>query len=137
MKIIAVGWNYADHNKEMKREDLPVEPTIFMKPDSALLKDGKPFLFLILPHSPNTKRSWYYASDGWEKHRRKIRLPVLRCRNGRYRPYSARPATKTACLRRSLGNIESLRRFCRNRRIRSGRTDSEHTKHQFFIAYQR
>lgn len=43
MKIIAVGWNYADHNKEMKREDLPVEPTIFMKPDSALLKDGKPF----------------------------------------------------------------------------------------------
>ena len=43
MKIIAIGWNYADHNKEMKRENLPAEPTLFMKPDSALLKDGKPF----------------------------------------------------------------------------------------------
>ncbi len=43
MKIIAVGWNYTDHNKEMERVDLPSEPTIFMKPDSALLKDGKPF----------------------------------------------------------------------------------------------
>jgi len=43
MKIIAVGWNYHDHNKEMNRSFIPKEPTIFMKPDSALLKDGKPF----------------------------------------------------------------------------------------------
>jgi 2-keto-4-pentenoate hydratase/2-oxohepta-3-ene-1,7-dioic acid hydratase (catechol pathway) len=43
MKIIAVGWNYLDHNKEMNRSFIPKEPTIFMKPDSALLKDGKPF----------------------------------------------------------------------------------------------
>lgn len=43
MKIIAIGWNYIDHNKEMNRSLLPKEPTIFMKPDSALLKDGKPF----------------------------------------------------------------------------------------------
>lgn len=43
MKIIAVGWNYHDHNKEMNRLFTPSEPTIFMKPDSALLKDGKPF----------------------------------------------------------------------------------------------
>ena len=43
MKIIAVGWNYHDHNKEMNRSFIPQEPTIFMKPDSALLKDGKPF----------------------------------------------------------------------------------------------
>ncbi|MDR0749680.1 MAG: fumarylacetoacetate hydrolase family protein [Tannerellaceae bacterium] len=43
MKIIAVGMNYAAHNKEMHNPlELP-EPIIFMKPDSSLLKDGKPF----------------------------------------------------------------------------------------------
>lgn len=43
MKIIAVGWNYPDHNKEMDHTLQNKVPTIFMKPDSALLKDGKPF----------------------------------------------------------------------------------------------
>ncbi|MGL4333089.1 MAG: fumarylacetoacetate hydrolase family protein [Bacteroidales bacterium] len=43
MKIICVGWNYPDHNKEMARTELPSNPTLFMKPDSAILKDGKPF----------------------------------------------------------------------------------------------
>ena len=43
MKIIAVGMNYADHNKEMQQTLLLSEPVIFMKPDSALLKDSKPF----------------------------------------------------------------------------------------------
>lgn len=43
MKIIAVGWNYQAHNKELDNPLLPKEPTIFLKPDSALLKDGKPF----------------------------------------------------------------------------------------------
>lgn len=43
MKIIAVGWNYTEHNKEMSRQELPEYPVIFMKPDSALLKSNKPF----------------------------------------------------------------------------------------------
>ncbi|WP_321518354.1 fumarylacetoacetate hydrolase family protein [uncultured Bacteroides sp.] len=44
MKIIAVGMNYAEHNKELHPTLLlPKEPVIFMKPDSALLKDSKPF----------------------------------------------------------------------------------------------
>lgn len=43
MKIIAVGWNYLDHNKEMNRTLLPKEPVIFLKPETALLKDHKPF----------------------------------------------------------------------------------------------
>ena len=43
MKIIAVGMNYANHNKEMHHSLLLSEPVIFMKSDSALLKDGKPF----------------------------------------------------------------------------------------------
>ena len=43
MKIFAVGLNYASHNKEMKRTFESSEPVLFMKPDTALLKDGKPF----------------------------------------------------------------------------------------------
>ena len=43
MKIICVGMNYASHNKEMLHTLLLSDPTIFLKPDSALLKDSKPF----------------------------------------------------------------------------------------------
>lgn len=43
MKIIAIGMNYAAHNKELNNTLLPEKPVIFMKPDSAILKDGKPF----------------------------------------------------------------------------------------------
>ncbi|MCI7729682.1 MAG: fumarylacetoacetate hydrolase family protein [Bacteroidales bacterium] len=43
MKIICVGWNYPKHNEEMNRFNLPAEPTIFLKPDSSLLRDNKPF----------------------------------------------------------------------------------------------
>lgn len=43
MKIIAVGMNYASHNKELRHSLELAEPTIFMKSDSSLLKDGKPF----------------------------------------------------------------------------------------------
>ncbi|MDD2477230.1 MAG: fumarylacetoacetate hydrolase family protein [Dysgonamonadaceae bacterium] len=43
MKILAVGLNYESHNEEMKRTFRSEEPVIFMKPESAQLKDGKPF----------------------------------------------------------------------------------------------
>lgn len=43
MKIFAIGLNYDSHNKEMKRTFESSEPVVFMKPDTALLKDGKPF----------------------------------------------------------------------------------------------
>ncbi|GHT62355.1 2-hydroxyhepta-2,4-diene-1,7-dioate isomerase [Bacteroidia bacterium] len=43
MKIICVGMNYAAHNKELNNPLIMSEPVIFMKPDTALLKDGKPF----------------------------------------------------------------------------------------------
>ncbi len=43
MKIIAVGMNYAAHNKELHHSLELAEPVIFMKADSSLLKDGKPF----------------------------------------------------------------------------------------------
>jgi 2-keto-4-pentenoate hydratase/2-oxohepta-3-ene-1,7-dioic acid hydratase in catechol pathway len=43
MKIICVGMNYPSHNKEMFHTLLNREPAIFMKPDSSVLKEGKPF----------------------------------------------------------------------------------------------
>ena len=43
MKIICVGWNYPKHNAEMNRVEVPEQPTIFMKPDSALLRENRPF----------------------------------------------------------------------------------------------
>lgn len=44
MKIFAVGMNYALHTKELDgAEYRPEEPVIFLKADSSLLKDHKPF----------------------------------------------------------------------------------------------
>jgi len=44
MKIICVGRNYADHAKELQNE-LPTEPVLFMKPQSALVLPGKPIYY--------------------------------------------------------------------------------------------
>ncbi len=43
MKIIAVGMNYALHKQELGHTEETPEPVIFMKPDSSLLREGKPF----------------------------------------------------------------------------------------------
>ncbi|SHM90788.1 2-keto-4-pentenoate hydratase/2-oxohepta-3-ene-1,7-dioic acid hydratase (catechol pathway) [Cyclobacterium lianum] len=42
MKIIAIGRNYAAHIQELEN-DRPDEPVVFMKPDTALLKNNEPF----------------------------------------------------------------------------------------------
>lgn len=42
MKIIAIGRNYAAHAKELNNP-IPQSPVIFLKPDTAVLKDNKPF----------------------------------------------------------------------------------------------
>ena len=42
MKIIAIGRNYAAHAAELNNP-VPGAPVIFMKPDTALIKDNKPF----------------------------------------------------------------------------------------------
>lgn len=44
MKIICIGRNYAEHAKELNNA-VPTEPVFFMKPDTALLKDGEPFYY--------------------------------------------------------------------------------------------
>lgn len=42
MKIIAIGRNYAAHAAELNNA-IPSKPIIFLKPDTAVLKDNKPF----------------------------------------------------------------------------------------------
>jgi acylpyruvate hydrolase len=42
MKIICIGLNYRKHVIEMGWQ-IPVEPVVFMKPDSSILKNNKPF----------------------------------------------------------------------------------------------
>lgn len=44
MKIFCIGMNYAQHNKALHSTlYVSEEPVVFMKPDSALLKGGRPF----------------------------------------------------------------------------------------------
>ncbi|MBB3187099.1 fumarylacetoacetate hydrolase family protein [Microbacter margulisiae] len=45
MKVFAIGWNYLDHNKELAHDEIPTEPTFFMKADTAIVKDNKPFFY--------------------------------------------------------------------------------------------
>lgn len=42
MKIIAIGRNYTEHIEELNNEK-PSEPVIFMKPDTAILRNNQPF----------------------------------------------------------------------------------------------
>ncbi len=44
MTIFCIGRNYIDHAKELNNP-VPVEPVVFMKPATALLKDNKPFYY--------------------------------------------------------------------------------------------
>ncbi|MBN2348215.1 MAG: fumarylacetoacetate hydrolase family protein [Bacteroidales bacterium] len=44
MKIICIGRNYIEHAKELNNP-VPAEPIFFMKPDSAIIKNGKPFFY--------------------------------------------------------------------------------------------
>jgi acylpyruvate hydrolase len=42
MKILCIGRNYADHISELNNER-PSEPVVFLKPDTAVLKDNEAF----------------------------------------------------------------------------------------------
>ena len=44
MKIICIGRNYADHISELGNER-PSDPIIFLKPDTAIIKNNDPFYF--------------------------------------------------------------------------------------------
>jgi 2-keto-4-pentenoate hydratase/2-oxohepta-3-ene-1,7-dioic acid hydratase in catechol pathway len=44
MKIIGIGRNYSEHARELNNP-VPVEPIVFMKPDTALVRGNKPFFY--------------------------------------------------------------------------------------------
>lgn len=44
MKILAIGRNYAEHIEELNNER-PDEPLIFLKPETAILKNNDPFFY--------------------------------------------------------------------------------------------
>jgi len=49
MKIICIGRNYTDHINELSNEE-PIEPVVFMKPDTSVLNLGSPF---VIPEFTN------------------------------------------------------------------------------------
>ena len=67
MKIIAVGRNYAEHAKELNNI-IPTEPVIFLKPDTALLKNNQAF----------------YHPDFSENIHHEVEVIVKICKEGKY-----------------------------------------------------
>ena len=66
MKIIAVGKNYAEHALEFDGTvEKPSVPMIFMKPDSAIIKNGKHF---YVPDWQLLSRSSETRKDSMHKH---------------------------------------------------------------------
>jgi len=56
MKIICIGVNYRQHAIEMGRP-FPEQPVVFLKPDSAILKNNKPFFL------PDFAESFHYEVE--------------------------------------------------------------------------
>ena len=56
MKIIAIGMNYAAHNNEL-HFSTPTEPTLFMKADTSLLREGMPFFI------PDFSKNLHYEAE--------------------------------------------------------------------------
>jgi 2-keto-4-pentenoate hydratase/2-oxohepta-3-ene-1,7-dioic acid hydratase in catechol pathway len=67
MKIICIGRNYGEHAKELNNA-VPEKPILFMKPQTALLKENKPF------YLPDWSSDMHYETE-----------VVLRvCKQGKY-----------------------------------------------------
>lgn len=47
MKILCIGMNYVEHIKEFKRDFIPEQPVVFLKPDSAVLPKKNPFVIPV------------------------------------------------------------------------------------------
>ncbi|GAF04413.1 fumarylacetoacetate hydrolase family protein [Saccharicrinis fermentans] len=56
MKIICIGRNYVNHAKELGNE-VPEEPVIFLKPDTALLRNNDPFFV------PDFAEEFHYETE--------------------------------------------------------------------------
>jgi acylpyruvate hydrolase len=68
MKIICIGRNYVDHILELNNVVDRGRPVVFMKPDTALLTDGKPFYY------PEWTKDLHYE----------LEIVLRICKNGRH-----------------------------------------------------
>lgn len=56
MKIVCIGRNYREHAKELNNA-VPTAPMLFLKPQTALLQDNKPFYY------PNFSKNIHYELE--------------------------------------------------------------------------
>jgi 2-keto-4-pentenoate hydratase/2-oxohepta-3-ene-1,7-dioic acid hydratase in catechol pathway len=56
MKIFAIGMNYLEHTKELNNP-VPSEPVFFMKPDTAIIRNNKPFFY------PDFSENLHYETE--------------------------------------------------------------------------
>jgi acylpyruvate hydrolase len=66
MKIFCIGRNYIDHAKELNNP-VPSEPLVFMKPNTALLLNNRPFFY------PDYTKDLHYEGE----------IVLRLCKNGR------------------------------------------------------
>lgn len=67
MKIICIGRNYGEHAKELNNA-IPEKPILFLKPQTALLRDNKPFFL------PDWSSDMHYETE----------LVLKVCKQGKY-----------------------------------------------------
>ncbi len=84
MKIICIGRNYSEHAKELGNE-VPEDPVIFMKPDTAVLKKGSDFYIPEFSHDVHyelevvlkiSKGGKYIRKEAASKHYEEIGLGI-------------------------------------------------------------
>jgi 2-keto-4-pentenoate hydratase/2-oxohepta-3-ene-1,7-dioic acid hydratase in catechol pathway len=56
MKIFAIGMNYVEHTRELNNP-VPSEPVFFMKPDTSIIRNNKPFYY------PDFSEELHYESE--------------------------------------------------------------------------
>lgn len=67
MKVICVGRNYVKHIEELKNQK-PVEPVIFLKPDSSILPKNQPFFIPAFSNEVHYETELVFRIDKVGKH---------------------------------------------------------------------
>ena len=89
MKIIAIGHNYREHNRELD-SDNPAEPVVFLKPDTALLLHNRPFYIPDFTGELHYETELLVRINRLGKHIAPPLRPPLLCRGGAWGDFTAR-----------------------------------------------
>ena len=138
MKIIAVGWNYRGHNAEMNQKETPQNPIIFFKPETALLKDGKPFFLPQFSDRIEYETELVFHISRLGKNIASKFASILRLCNGRHRPHGQGQASRSKGERKSVGHCKRIRQLGSHRKIHSIiRTNTQSRQYKFLFVYKR